>query len=131
MGGHGALTLGLRAPKKYRSLSAFSPIVNPVACEWGEKAFTGYLGTAKDEWKKHDAVELVKAGSAHPNAVLIDQGTADQFLEKQLLTPNFSRVIEGSKQRAEIRMQPGYDHSYYFISTFVEDHIRFHQGFLT
>ncbi len=130
MGGHGALTLGLKAPTKYRSLSAFSPIVNPVACEWGEKAFTGYLGTDRAVWRKHDATELIKAGAVHANPILIDQGLADQFLEKQLLTDHFVQAAKGSQQKAEVRRQPGYDHSYYFISTFVEDHIRFHQRFL-
>lgn len=131
MGGHGAMTLGLKAPKKYRSISAFSPIVNPVACAWGEKAFTGYIGTDKSEWRKHDATEMVKAGASHANPILIDQGTDDQFLEKQLLTHHFVQAIKGTKQQAEVRMQKGYDHSYYFISTFIEDHIRFHKGFLT
>jgi S-formylglutathione hydrolase len=130
MGGHGAMTLGLKAPEKFRSVSAFSPIVNPVACAWGEKAFTGYLGADRKEWAKHDATELVRSGKFHPNPMLIDQGTDDQFLEKQLLTKNFVDVTSGTKQKAEVRMQAGYDHSYYFISTFVEDHIRFHQRFL-
>lgn len=130
MGGHGALTLGLKEPKKFRSISAFSPIVNPVACAWGEKAFTGYLGTDKSEWAKHDATELVRAGAHHPNPILIDQGLDDQFLEKQLLTQNFIDVSKPTKQKVEVRMQPGYDHSYYFISTFIEDHVRFHQRYL-
>ncbi len=124
MGGHGALILGLREPEKFRTVSAFSPIVNPTACPWGEKAFTGYLGAeSRASWSEWDACELVRAGRFHPREILIDQGTDDNFLEKQLLTDNLVRACEGTKQKLKVRFQEGYDHSYYFISTFIADHL--------
>lgn len=130
MGGHGALVLGLREPEKFTSISAFSPIVNPMACAWGEKAFTGYLGTDRETWRRYDACELIRAGAAHPRPLWVDQGSDDNFLEKQLLTQNLVKASEGTKQKLQVRMQPGYDHSYYFISTFIADHIRFHAEFV-
>jgi S-formylglutathione hydrolase len=130
MGGHGALTLGLRHPEKFKSVSAFSPIVNPVECPWGQKAFAGYFGEDRALWKAHDTTELIRAGHAHANPILIDQGTEDQFLAKELLTDNLVRVAAESNQRFEVRYQDGYDHSYYFISTFVRDHVRFHAEFI-
>lgn len=126
MGGHGALIMGLRGADKFKSISAFSPIVNPMACPWGEKAFTGYLGEDKTAWEQYDACELIRSGAHHPKPILIDQGTEDAFLEKQLLTENIVRAAEGTSQKIDVRYQKGYDHSYYFISTFVKDHIRFH-----
>lgn len=126
MGGHGALTLGLRHPDKFKSVSAFSPIVNPIECSWGRKAFTGYFGDDRELWKEHDATELILAGRAHPNPMLVDQGTEDGFLEQELLTENLAKAASASGRRIEIRYQDGYDHSYYFISTFIRDHIRFH-----
>lgn len=126
MGGHGALTLGLRYPEKFCSVSAFSPIVNPMQAPWGQKAFTGYLGENKAVWKEYDATELVKVGKKHPRAFLIDQGTADPFLEKQLLTTNFAKACEEAKQPAHIHMREGYDHSYYFMASFIDSHIDFH-----
>lgn len=126
MGGHGALVIGLRESEKFRSVSAFAPIVNPMKCPWGQKAFTGYLGENQELWTQYDACELVKAGAKHPNPILIDQGAADQFLEKELLTKNFVRACEESGQELEARFQDGYDHSYYFISTFVREHVEFH-----
>lgn len=127
MGGHGALVIGLREPEKYKSISAFSPIVNPSRVSWGEKAFTGYLGADQSKWLAYDACELVQAGYHHSKMILIDQGTADDFLEKQLKPEAFQLACaKVGKQELKLRLQPGYDHSYYFITTFIEDHIRFH-----
>lgn len=128
MGGHGALTLGLREPVKFKSVSAFSPIVNPVNAPWGTKAFTGYFGEdAKDLWKAHDATEMVKAGKKHPVSILVDQGTKDEFYEKkQLLTENFVSACKEAGQPLKANFRDGYDHSYYFIATFIESHIAFH-----
>ena len=127
MGGHGALILGLTFPENYHKISAFSPIVNPINCPWGQKAFTGYLGEKnKDDWKKYDACELIKSGKSHPNKILIDQGSSDDFLEKELLTNNFIDVCKIFNQPNEINFREGYDHSYYFISSFIESHLKFH-----
>lgn len=127
MGGHGALTLGLRSPAKFKSISAFSPIVNPVNCPWGQKAFTGYLGDDKAKWAEHDATELIKAGKLHPHSILVDQGLADEFYEKkQLLTENLVVAAKSKGQDIEVNMWEGYDHSYYFIATFIQSHIEFH-----
>lgn len=128
MGGHGALILGLNFPEKYQSVSAFSPIANPTNCPWGQKAFTGYLGENQDSWKKYDACELVKSGKLHPQKILIDQGSKDEFLEKQLLTQNFIDACKTSGQTLEVNFREGYDHSYYFISSFIESHLKFHLG---
>ena len=131
MGGHGALILGLREPEKFKSVSAFSPIVNPTAVPWGDKALTGYLGADRAAWKNYDATELVKSGKSHPRPILIDQGTADDFLVNQLKPQNLSDACQASgKQKVTVRMQEGYDHSYYFISTFIRDHVEFHAGHL-
>lgn len=130
MGGHGALTLGLRFPEKFRSVSAFSPIVNPMNAPWGQKAFKGYLGDDQSTWKAYDATELVKAGRRHPRSLLIDQGSADPFLEKQLLTRNFEEACQKADQKVLVNMRESYDHSYYFISTFIDSHIDFHAAAL-
>lgn len=126
MGGHGALVLGLQEPQKFRSISAFSPIVNPVECPWGQKAFRGYLGDQPQDWKAFDATELIKQGAHHPYPLFIDQGTKDEFLEKQLLTENLVTAAKGTPQKIQVRYQEGYDHSYYFIASYIEDHIKFH-----
>lgn len=126
MGGHGALTLGLKHPEKFCSISAFSPIVHPIQCPWGIKAFQGYLGSDQTVWAQHDATELIKNGSRHSHGVLIDQGSADEFLEKQLLTEHLSAACKKSGQALDLHYREGYDHSYYFISTFIESHIQFH-----
>ncbi len=130
MGGHGALTLGLRHPSKFKSVSAFSPIVNPMASPWGEKVFLGYLGENRSEWMRHDATELVKSGRRHPREILIDQGLADEFYAKQLLTGNFIEAAKSLGQVTRVNLREGYDHSYYFISTFIESHIAFHAAAL-
>jgi len=128
MGGHGALICALKNPGMYKSCSAFSPICNPTQCPWGEKAFTGYLGDDKEAWKEYDATELAAAYAGDKLPVLCDQGLADEFYEKKQLLPE--RFIEAAKPNANLdvdfRMQPDYDHSYFFISTFIEDHIQFH-----
>lgn len=126
MGGHGALVMGLREKGMFSSVSAFSPIVNPVNCDWGKKAFTGYLGDDQNEWKKYDACELLLAGKSSDGGILIDQGLADDFLEKQLLTTNFEKICDEVKQDYTVNYCEGFDHSYYFISTFIESHISHH-----
>jgi S-formylglutathione hydrolase len=129
MGGHGALTLGLRNPAFYRSISAFAPIAAPMQCPWGKKAFSKYLGDDQRTWAQYDASELV-AKKAHPAPILIDQGDADQFLAEQLLPQKFAAAAAKSGQALTLRMQPGYDHSYYFIQTFIPDHLRHHAAAL-
>jgi len=126
MGGHGALTLYLKNPGKYKSVSAFSPITNPSNCQWGQKAFSGYFGEEnKGKWAEHDATELVKKWDG-PLEVLIDVGTGDNFYKQgQLLPENFVQAAKeaGVDKGIKLRMQPEYDHSYYFISTFADDHV--------
>ncbi|MDY0872493.1 S-formylglutathione hydrolase [Dongia rigui] len=129
MGGHGALTLGLKNPDLFKSVSAFAPISNPINCPWGEKAFTGYLGSDRKAWAAHDASELMKQ-RAHPNAILVDQGEADQFLGTQLHPHALEAAAKISGQKLTLRRHEGYDHGYYFISTFVEDHLRHHAKIL-
>ena len=125
MGGHGALTIHLKHPETYRSVSAFAPIGAPMRCPWGEKAFTGYLGPNREAWKAYDASELIRARPSKAK-ILIDQGAADDFLESQLKPDLLVEACEEAGQHFELRMQPGYDHSYYFIATFMEDHLRHH-----
>ncbi|HXH74116.1 MAG TPA: S-formylglutathione hydrolase [Bacteriovoracaceae bacterium] len=126
MGGHGALTLGLKHSTKFKSISAFSPIVHPSISPWGIKAFTGYFGEHPEEWKKHDAVELLKAKKYHPTIILAHQGLNDEFLQKELMTEDLK--VEG--QDLEIKYAEGYDHSYYFIASFIEEHIIHHSKFM-
>jgi S-formylglutathione hydrolase len=125
MGGHGALTLHLKDPETYRSASAFSPICAPMRCPWGEKAFTNYLGPDREAWRRYDATELVRARPSDAT-LLIDQGEADGFLEEQLKPELLVEAAETVGQKVELRMQPGYDHSYFFIASFIEDHLRHH-----
>ena len=131
MGGHGALTLALRNPGMYRSVSAFAPIVAPTQCPWGEKALRGYLGDDRVAWDAYDATELVKSGHTTGSMILIDQGTADPFLEAQLKTSLFQQACDAAGQAVTVRLQDGYDHSYYLMSTFMGDHIRHHADQLT
>ncbi|MDD9876133.1 MAG: S-formylglutathione hydrolase [Magnetovibrio sp.] len=126
MGGHGALTLALKNPETYASVSAFSPIVAPTQVPWGQKALAGYLGEDRQAWSRYDATQLVKDGHRLPSSILIDQGTADDFLEQELRPNLFEDACREAGQPVEIRMQEGYDHSYFFIATFIEDHLRFH-----
>ncbi len=129
MGGHGALTIALRNPGRYRSVSAFSPIVAPSQVPWGEKAFAAYLGDDREAWKRHDAVELVKSAKERL-PLLIDQGDADEFLEAQLKPQLLQAACEAAGHPLTLRMQPGYDHSYYFIASFIGDHIAHHAAAL-
>ncbi|MBT4888248.1 MAG: S-formylglutathione hydrolase [Rhodospirillales bacterium] len=126
MGGHGALTIALKNPGTYRSVSAFSPIVAPIQVPWGEKAFTGYLGEDREAWKSYDACELIKSGARFDGEILIDQGDADNFLEEQLKPQLFEAACKDAAQAVTIRMQSGYDHSYYFIASFMSDHMAHH-----
>ncbi|XP_067118449.1 S-formylglutathione hydrolase [Centruroides vittatus] len=131
MGGHGALICALKNPGKYCSVSALSPICNPVEADWGKKAFTAYLGENTESWKNWDATHLVKKYNGPPLTILIDQGSEDEFLNlKQLLPENFVKACSESKMPVILRMQEGYDHSYYFISSFISDHIAHHMQFL-
>ena len=125
MGGHGALTIGLRNPDRFKSISAFSPIVSPLNCPWGEKALGGYIGPDRAAWRDYDACALIEDG-ARAKHILIDQGAADNFLEEQLKTHLFEQACAKAGLAATIRMQEGYDHSYYFISSFMADHIAWH-----
>lgn len=125
MGGHGALTIALRNPDRFRSVSAFAPIVSPMNCPWGEKALGGYLGDDKDAWRAYDACALIDDGARLPD-LLVDQGESDNFLGDQLKTHLLVEACERAGQAATIRMQAGYDHSYYFISTFMADHVGWH-----
>lgn len=125
MGGHGALTVGLTFPDRFKAVSAFAPIVAPTQVPWGRKALAGYLGGDRGVWRKHDAVALIEDGARVPD-ILVDQGDADSFLTEQLRPQLLEETCAAAGQRATIRMQPGYDHSYYFISTFMEDHLRWH-----
>ena len=129
MGGHGAMTLAFKNPGAYRSVSAFSPICAPTSCPWGHKAFTAYLGPDESEWKAHDATELILAG-AQQIPVLIDQGGADGFLEEQLKSELLMAACNETGFEVTYREQAGYDHSYYFIASFIEDHLRFHAIYL-
>ncbi len=125
MGGHGALVIALRNPDRYRSVSAFSPIVAPSQCPWGEKAFGHYLGQDRETWKNYDACELIRAG-ATALPMLVDQGEGDDFLAEQLRTELLEQACEDAGYAATIRRQPGYDHSYFFIASFIGSHIGFH-----
>jgi len=125
MGGHGALTLALRNPERYRSVSAFSPIVAPSLVPWGIKAFTNYLGEDRESWKQYDAVALIQAGHRLPPA-LIDQGDADEFLELQLKPHLLKESCQSAGHPLELNLRPGFDHSYYFIASFIGEHARFH-----
>ena len=125
MGGHGALTLALAYPQRYRSVSAFAPIVAPSRVPWGEKAFTRYLGENRDAWADYDACALVERQS-FPGTILIDQGEADRFLTDQLRPELFEQACAEAGQPLVLRRQPGYDHSYWFINTFIDDHLRHH-----
>ena len=124
MGGHGALTIAMTLPEKYRSVSAFSPICNPTGGDWGKKQFAAYLGSDESKWAAHDA-SLLMAEKGFDGPVLVDTGTADNFLD--LLRPEtLAQAAAARRQQIQFRMQPGYDHSYFFVSTFMEDHVAFH-----
>ena len=127
MGGHGALTVALRHPERFRSVSAFAPIVAPSQVPWGQKALAGYLGSDRDAWLGHDAVALIEGGARIAD-LLVDVGDADPFLEQELRPELLERACADAGIALTLRRQPGYDHSYYFISTFMADHLRWHAG---
>jgi len=128
MGGHGALTLALRHPHLFRSVSAFAPISSPTRCPWGEKAFTAYLGPEREAWEAHDAARLIETGIGEGcyDDILIDQGDADPFLVEQLKPELLVAAGQAAGQTITLRMQPGYDHSYFFMASFIADHVAFH-----
>jgi S-formylglutathione hydrolase len=128
MGGHGALTLALRHPEVFTSVSAFAPIASPTRCVWGEKAFAAYLGEDGSVWDAHDAAKLIESGAAKGvfDDILIDQGDADGFLVEQLKPELLVEAAQAIGQRLTLRMQPGYDHSYFFMASFIADHVAFH-----
>jgi S-formylglutathione hydrolase len=130
MGGHGALVCALRNPGRYQSVSAFAPICNPSHCPWGEKAFSGYLGGDRDVWREWDACALL-AGASEQLPILIDQGAADQFLSTQLQAEILQEQAHLYAYPLQLRMEAGYDHSYYFIASFIDDHLRHHAAALT
>ncbi len=125
MGGHGALTVALRNPNRFRSVSAFAPIVAPGQVPWGQRALAGYLGDDRDAWRRHDAVALIEDG-ARLSDLLVDVGTADQFIDEELRPEFLERACADAGIALTLRLQPGYDHSYYFISTFMADHLHWH-----
>jgi S-formylglutathione hydrolase len=130
MGGHGALVTALRNPDSYRSVSALAPIAAPSQCPWGIKAFTGYLGPDKALWTDYDATELVKRRQLD-SEILIDQGLDDKFLAEQLHPHLFEAAARSANQQLTLRRHPGYDHGYFFIQTFIDDHLRHHHRLLT
>jgi len=132
MGGHGALTLALRHRELFRSVSAFAPIAAPALCAWGQKAFNHYLGSDPSSWAEHDASALMRQlQTPFPQGILIDQGLADKFLAQQLLPQEFEAACQQANQPLNLRRHAGYDHGYYFISTWMEDHLRFHHRLLS
>ncbi len=126
MGGHGALVLGLREKKLFKSVSAFSPIVNPLQSPWGQKAFKGYLGEELTGARLFDTTELINSGVIRKDTLLVDQGTDDEFLKENLLTSHLSQACEQAGQKLEVKYREGYNHSYFYISTFIDEHIEFH-----
>lgn len=130
MGGHGALMIGMKNPDRYCSISAFSPICNPVHCPWGEKAFTAYLGNNKDTWREYDASELMKKATQFV-PTKVDQGEADSFLTEQLKPEVLESAAKVSGYPLALNLHEGYDHSYYFIASFIEEHLRFHANYLS
>ena len=129
MGGHGALTIGLRHPRTFKSVSAFAPICNPSDVPWGQKALTGYLGEDRAAWRQYDAVSLIEDG-ARTQQIMVDQGMEDQFLTEQLRPESLETACKAAGIKLTLRMQPGYDHSYYFISSFIAEHIAWHAAAL-
>lgn len=129
MGGHGALTIGMKNPERYSSMSAFSPISNPINCPWGQKAFAAYLGTNKNSWQQFDASELMKQATQFVPA-RVDQGEADNFLQEQLKPESLLSAAKVSGYPLTLKLHEGYDHSYYFIASFIEAHLRFHATYL-
>ncbi|MCY7295627.1 S-formylglutathione hydrolase [Alteromonas sp. a30] len=130
MGGHGALTIALKNAGEYCSVSAFAPIANPTQVPWGKKAFSQYLGEDESSWAQYDTCLLLKTFQNEPVPALVDQGEADNFLEEQLSTDTLKKMVEQVNYPMQIRLQAGYDHSYYFIASFIEEHLRFHAKYM-
>ena len=130
MGGHGALICALRKTGMYKSVSAFSPICNPINCEWGKKNFENYLGDDKESWKEYDATELIKKYNGPPVEIFIDQGSEDKFLKDQLLPNTFVQAASKTQVSCIFKMREGYDHSYFFIASFMREHMEYHVKFL-
>lgn len=126
MGGHGALTIALKNPGRYKSVSAFAPIASPMHCPWGEKALSGYLGADRARWREYDATALIEDRGWTGPPIMVDQGTKDQFLQSQLKPELLQDACQRSGVAFDLRLRDGYDHSYFFIATFIEDHLRFH-----
>ena len=126
MGGHGALTIALKNPRRYKSVSAFAPIASPMHCPWGEKALSGYLGADRARWREYDATALIEDRGWTGPPIMVDQGTKDQFLQSQLKPELLQDACQRSGVAFDLRLRDGYDHSYFFIATFIEDHLRFH-----
>jgi S-formylglutathione hydrolase len=126
MGGHGALTIALKNPGYFKSVSAFAPICSPMQCPWGEKALLGYLGNDKTQWEQYDATALIQSRRWEGSAILVDQGTQDPFLKEQLQPELLTAACKNASVELKLRFQDGYDHSYFFIATFIEEHLRFH-----
>lgn len=126
MGGHGALVIALRNPERYKSVSAFAPIASPMRCPWGEKALRGYLGDDRNAWRDYDSAALIEERGWRGPTILVDQGTRDPFVENQLRPELLESACERAGVALELRMQEGYDHSYFFIATFIDDHLRHH-----
>ena len=126
MGGHGALTIALKHPERYRSVSAFAPIASPMRCPWGEKALAGYLGADRARWRDYDTTALIEDRGWRGPPLLVDQGTSDPFLERQLRPELLRDACSAAGVALDLRLRDGYDHSYFFIATFIEDHLRFH-----
>ena len=124
MGGHGALTLGLKRPDLFKAISAFAPIASPMNCPWGEKALSAYIGEDRDAWRAYDACALIEDGKRAETGLLVDQGLADGFLEEQLKPELLEAACKAAGQPLTLHRQPGYDHSYFFIASFIEDHLR-------
>ncbi|MGR6871573.1 S-formylglutathione hydrolase [Pseudomonas sp. HK3] len=129
MGGHGALSIALKNTDRYSSVSAFSPIANPINCPWGQKALSGYLGDNQQDWLQYDSSELMKQSDGKQLPALVDQGDADNFLQEQLKPETLQAAADVSAYPLTLRMQAGYDHSYYFISSFIAEHLRFHRQY--
>ena len=126
MGGHGALTIALKNPRDFKSVSAFAPIASPIRCPWGEKALRGYLGNDRARWREYDATALIEDRGWTGPKILVDQGTGDSFLESQLKPELLRQACRDFGVPLDLRLRDGYDHSYFFIATFIEDHLRFH-----
>ncbi|MGE0310236.1 MAG: S-formylglutathione hydrolase [Lautropia sp.] len=126
MGGHGALTIALKHPQRFRTVSAFAPIASPMRCPWGEKALAGYLGADRERWREYDACALVSSRGWRGGPILVDQGTADPFLDTQLKPQLLAEACEAAGVELRLNLREGYDHSYFFIASFIESHLRFH-----